>query len=318
MLIAAVLIAFLIFFGGKWWRAIDSRYLEYMYKPISLNTSVREVDSTRVMSLEMNNTKWFDRKTSDLIPDHGKLMHLFLIRESSLDTFAHLHPIRSDDDTFVVSLPPIPEGRYKVYADVVHENGLTETLTVTADLPQASGIKQWQDTTALDPDDSWLIDAKASESAQSLADGSTMIWERDSNAQLMAGRPETLRFLVKAPDGEPVALEPYMGMLGHAVVMRDDGAVFVHVHPVGTVSMASQQAFAQLMTKGATNHQGHREVMDHSAHARASEQSTNATSDTRNVVSFPYSFPKPGHYRLWVQVKRGGRVMTGVYDANVY
>ena len=35
------------------------------------------------------------------------------------------------------------------------------------------------------------------------------------------------------------------------------------------------------------------------------------------AVSFPYAFPKPGRYRLWVQVKRDHRILTGVFDAEV-
>jgi hypothetical protein len=34
-------------------------------------------------------------------------------------------------------------------------------------------------------------------------------------------------------------------------------------------------------------------------------------------VSFPYGFPKPGYYRLFVQMKRGGTIETGVFDTLV-
>jgi hypothetical protein len=34
-------------------------------------------------------------------------------------------------------------------------------------------------------------------------------------------------------------------------------------------------------------------------------------------VSFPYGFPKPGAYRIFVQMKRAGEIETGVFDAEV-
>ena len=36
-----------------------------------------------------------------------------------------------------------------------------------------------------------------------------------------------------------------------------------------------------------------------------------------NAFEIPYGFPKRGHYRIWVQVKRHGVVQTGVFDADV-
>jgi hypothetical protein len=36
-----------------------------------------------------------------------------------------------------------------------------------------------------------------------------------------------------------------------------------------------------------------------------------------SVVTFPYGFPTAGDYRVFVQVKRSGRVQTGVFDVRV-
>jgi hypothetical protein len=296
--IALPLLVLAVFGGSRWWEAEDSTYLTNMYKPLEITS---EVSIDAILAIRITDPEWSEGRWSPFVPDHGKLMHMFLVRDD-LGAFAHLHPVRQDSITFLQPLPPLPVGAYRLYADVVHESGFTQTLvdqvTVTAPLAGAPG---------LDPDDSWLTDAPEDDGAGvRLADGSRMIWNRASEP-LVAGQEVELRFTVLAPDGAPAHLEPYMGMLAHAVVTRDDGAVFIHLHPMGTVSMAAQLLFEQ-RARGDTarNAEGELVIGAHESH------STHASD-----ILFPYEFPQPGRYRIWVQVRYDGRILTGLFDAEV-
>jgi hypothetical protein len=101
-----------------------------------------------------------------------------------------------------------------------------------------------------------------------------------------------------------------MGMLSHAAIRRDDGTVFVHLHPVGSFSMASQEVFARDPALGTAATAAAHAGMDHSAHGMH-------PAPVVSSVSFPYEFPRPGRYRIWVQVRTGGKVKTGVFDTEV-
>ena len=123
---------------------------------------------------------------------------------------------------------------------------------------------------------------------------------------LRIGEVVSLSFAVQDRNNAPVALEPYLGMLGHAAVRRADGSVFAHLHPDGTISMAAQWAFAaQAVRQGGTTV----EAVQAAHHHHQTEESKS--------VSFPYEFPKPGNYRVWVQTKVNSEVVTGVFDLEV-
>src|SRR5207245_3219560 len=200
----------------------------------------RTAGGARVLRLAIDDTSWADptRQSTPLVPDHGRLMHLFLVGDSTLDPFAHLHPLPLDSITFETDLPPLRPGRYRVYADIVHENGFAQTLVSSVDVPSAGGA--WRPS---DPDDAWSAGFEGSGDVRRLADGSTMTWDR-GHTPIVMDREAPLRFTVTDPAGRPAALEPFMGMTGHLMLTRDDGAVFVHLHPAGTVSLAAAETFA--------------------------------------------------------------------------
>ena len=139
-----------------------------------------------------------------------------------------------------------------------------------------------------------------------------MQWEKSGPLQMK--RDATLRFKVLEPDGSPAPLEPYIGMRGHAVVRRADGGVFAHLHPIGTISMGAQEVFLKREDQRAPK--AAKLTPDQVEPVQRLLGLPHSSSET-NMVSFPYESPSAGNYRLWVQVKTGGRVLTGVFDAEV-
>ena len=56
--------------------------------------------------------------------------------------------------------------------------------------------------------------------------------------------PTTLSFRVLDPAGSPVAdLEPYLGAMGHLVLISGDGKEYVHVHPLAKPAVAGTVGF---------------------------------------------------------------------------
>jgi hypothetical protein len=295
----------LIVFGGRaWWNLEALAYGEsVVYRPFRANVSVRDDGAgesrRRVLTLAIDDRRWPPgpgvtlTRYNALMPDHGKLMHMFLVRMPQMDAFAHVHPVaqRPTAEAFDVTLPPLPAGRYRVFGDIVHESGYAQTLTseVQLDAPLAG-------STTRDGDDSWLVgSAKRDETATVVRTPAASITFDRGSEGFTAGKERMLTFTVRDASGSPITLEPYMGMLGHVAVARADGNVFAHLHPAGTISMAALQKFT-------------RSLDAHAEHQPAS---------SGNEVSTLYAFPKAGQYRLWVQIKIEGQVLTSAFDVDV-
>ncbi|GAB4008032.1 hypothetical protein GCM10028808_13210 [Spirosoma migulaei] len=346
-----------------WWTSTAEDYRDVqLYRPTSINTSVRIANAQRQLTIQFDTTGFgTGRRTrrlfSFLLPDHGKLMHAFLVRMPGLDAFAHLHPNRRDTLNYESALPPLPGGKYLLYTDVVYRSGFAETMTDTVDIPS---LKITPEAAAnakpTDLDDSWLVTepmgVKASAvnvphldndmvvcgkpgASVKLSDGSSMIWMDKSSQILEAGKLYSLKFAVADAQGKAASLEPYLGMGGHAVILRSDGTVYIHLHPVGTYSMAAEGSLVgRIADTARTFHYPNAARFSDSIDTYIAKLKTLPdaeknkllaasmlgmahTMKTNNMVEFPYAFPRAGHYRIWVQVKRNGQVLTGVFDTQV-
>ena len=352
MALTAVVLSLLVFGGKKWWDFEDSNYRNNaLYKAFPVSARVRTDRDQLILKINVDISERRGGWTP-LIPDHGKLMHLFLVREGEPGAFAHLHPARRSETEFEAPLPPLPTGQYHIYADVTHEDGFSETLIASAEIPPASlamkklwlgnseeaicsaAVAQRLATNLLlppDPDDSWQMErgTRASvpqrkdlpqDAARQIADaggGYKMIWENADPA--VKNLDPSLRFKLLTPDNQPAQIEPYMGMLGHAVVRRRDGAVFAHVHPVGTFSMAAQEFFISGKPPKSSTSPMQPGSLPADQISLATELHGSHTNQVGGPgdISFPYAFPEPGSYRFWIQMKSKGTILTGVFNTTV-
>jgi len=225
-----------------------------------------------------------------------------------MDLVWHLHPKRTGEASFSQALPSMPSGTYALYGDIVHENGFPETATAEVQLPQISG-------TPLEGDDAAgagpvLEKADHKASVAPLSGGYRMVWDRGARP-IRARVPYELQFRMEDASGHPAGdMELYMGMLGHAALLRTDRTVFAHVHPSGSVPMAALSLTAE---GGAGDLVAGDRPNPHAGHMKTQAPPTGLPA----VVSFPYGFPKAGDYRIIVQVKRSGKVETGIFDTRV-
>lgn len=355
----------LILTGGRfWWNSRADEYrTDQLYKPVPLISTAVLQNGQTLLTIQPDTTGFSQNRNRRrdfnlLIPDHGKLMHAFLVRlDHGMDAFAHLHPERADSLHFTARLPQLPGGRYLLFADVVYRSGYAETLTDTLDLPAVKqSAEQAAQAKPTDPDDSFLLTEPMGVkqdvvgklhldddmvacgkpgASMKLSDGSTMVWTDKPGKVLDAGKLYSLKFAVADPAGKAATLESYLGMGGHAAILRSDGTVYIHLHPVGTYSMAAEDLLNDRIadtTRRPPRPNGARfrdSIDTYLAQLKTMPevqknkllQAEMGTMDhpmsTNNMVVFPYAFPRAGHYRIWVQVKRNGKVLTGAFDTQV-
>jgi hypothetical protein len=135
---------------------------------------------------------------------HEKDLHLIVLGTRSLADYQHVHPTIAADGTWTARLRLEPGTSYRLYAD-----GSTgdSDFVATADLFTIGGH----------PAPSPVPEPATRDRVAGLT---ATLDESDGTATVSVTR-----------DGAPVALQPYLGALGHLVVIRADDLAYLHVHP---------------------------------------------------------------------------------------
>jgi hypothetical protein len=188
---------------------------------------------------------------------HERPMHLIVVRED-LGVFAHEHPEMGKDGNFKLRFAFPESGDYTLFVDVAPKGAGGQVMPVRMKVAGKKGARFVIGGEKLTGDS---------------ASGSVRIHFNET--QFVSGKTLRMTCVVQdAKTGVPVNdIQPYLGALGHLILVHEDGETFVHSHP--------------------------------------DELDPNAGKDGK--LAFLARFPKPGRYRGWAQVQRGGVVETGAF-----
>jgi hypothetical protein len=159
-------------------------------------------------------------KSFDLL--HEKLVHLIVVREG-LDEFTHLHPEVDASGMITIEYAFPKSGKYRLFAD--HQ-------------PQGKspGLAAGELVVAGDDEPAVALVANAS--------NEVAVGEIKVHIAIKPGDQETaVRFHLVAADDKPVGdLQPYLGAMGHLVVISASGSDYVHAHPLSEAQTAPDGA----------------------------------------------------------------------------
>ncbi|MDX1930626.1 MAG: hypothetical protein SFV81_29155 [Pirellulaceae bacterium] len=158
---------------------------------------------------------------------HEKLVHLIIVHKG-LDHFDHVHPDVATKGQLSAEVTFPVGGDYFLFADYQPQGG-----TAALGKSQLSAVGNTPPAPQLQPNQSPVVDV----------DG-----VRAKVTTNFKAEESTITFQLMSPDDKPLSdLQPYLGAMGHLVILSADGGQYVHSHPlehskvaaVGTVAFAA-------------------------------------------------------------------------------
>lgn len=139
---------------------------------------------------------------------HEKIMHLIIV-SADLEDYYHLHPEEKGNGVYTLKFA-LPENSYKAFVDIKPKNLAYQVSPI--ELQVGKGHSEHEgNSLKVDTNLTKTINEKTVEL---------------NTTELGINKAVTLSF-----DTKETNPEPYLGALGHVVILDDMGEKFVHVHP---------------------------------------------------------------------------------------
>ena len=190
---------------------------------------------------------------------HERKLHLIIVRRD-LNFFTHQHPEILPDGTFELSRFAFPTaGEYQLFFDTA---------------PKGAGGQVLLSSIKVDGRSDSSSSSSAASSSQQVGDVTVALKNPDA---LLPRR--TLPFAVTLQDanGPLRDLQPYLGAMGHMIMINEDAQTFVHSHP----------------------------------------DERNSDNGKNGEIVFLVRPPKPGRYRIWIEFKRNEKVQAAEFKVEV-
>lgn len=166
------------------------------------------------------------KPVEDFDVQHEKLMHMIIVSKD-LSFFNHIHPDYKGNGEFTITTQFPTPGEFEIISDIsptgIGAMSKSEWITVQGTAPAAQPIEP-------DP------------TLTKQVDGKEVTLSID---HLMANMELELNFNMKdAQTKQPVTdLQPYLGAVGHVVILNDEGGEYLHVHPAEESSSGPDAKF---------------------------------------------------------------------------
>ena len=180
---------------------------------LMVRTEPRDARSEQPTALRLMIHGADGRMVKDFETVHEAKVHLILVREG-LDQFAHLHPEVDAAGNLSAEFRFPVGGKYRLYADFKPQG---KPQSVAIGEVRVGGPSS--PAPRLSPNVPGRIRGDGLEAAIEI-----------TNAK--AGAPARISFRLLDAEGRPLGdLQPYLGAMGHLVVISADGKEYVHAHP---------------------------------------------------------------------------------------